>query len=167
MYYFYFDASALVKRYLLETGSNKVNFLFANIPLEYFRCLAIGAAEVLSICVRKRNDKRITQYDFNHAVANLNLEVIDTTSDFKTVSTPNSLIWASLDLMDKHSINSVDAMVLRSALDVVMELRNNTNGTLILVASDQRLLKAARDESLLVFNPETDPEQVLRAWVES
>ncbi|MDE0087873.1 MAG: type II toxin-antitoxin system VapC family toxin [Candidatus Poribacteria bacterium] len=165
MYYFYYDASALVKRYLLEIGSNKVNFLFANTSLGYFRCLAIGAAEVLSICVRKRNDKRITQYDFNHAVANLNLEIIDATSDFKTISIPNSLIWASLNLIDKHSINSVDAMVLRSALDVAIELHNTSGDKLVLVASDQRLLRAARDEGLLVFNPETDPEQVLRKWV--
>ncbi len=71
------------------------------------------------------------------------------------------------DLIDEHSINSVDAMVLRSALDVAIELRNDANDKLVLVASDQRLLKAARDEGLLVFNPETDPEQVLRAWVES
>ncbi|MDE0313593.1 MAG: hypothetical protein OXI67_17325 [Candidatus Poribacteria bacterium] len=127
--------------------------------------MAIGAAEVLSIFVRKRNDKRITQYDFNHAVANLNLEIIDAASDFKTISIPNSLIWASLNLMDKHSINSVDAMVLRSALDVAIELHNASEDKLVLVASDQRLLRAARDEGLLVFNPETDPEQVLREWV--
>lgn len=86
---FYFDASALVKRYLLEIGSNKVNFLFTNSPLSSFSCLAIGVAEVLSICVRKRNDRRITQYDFSHAVANLNIEIIDTSSEFKTISIPN------------------------------------------------------------------------------
>lgn len=166
MFYFYYDASALVKRYLLEIGSNRVNFLFANVPLEYFRCSAIGAAEVLSICIRKRNDKRITQHDFNHAVANLNLEVIDTTSDFKTFSTPNSLIWASLNLMETHSINSVDAMVLRSALDVAIELRYVSGDNLVLVASDQRLLKAANNEGLLVFNPEIDSEQELRKWIE-
>ena len=33
VYYFYFDASALVKRYTEEIGSNKVDFIFANVPL--------------------------------------------------------------------------------------------------------------------------------------
>ena len=28
MYYFYFDASALVKRYTQEVGSDKINFLY-------------------------------------------------------------------------------------------------------------------------------------------
>ncbi len=56
-------------------------------------------------------------------------------------------------------------MVLRSALDVAIELHNASEDKLVLVASDQRLLRAARDEGLLVFNPETDPEQVLREWV--
>ena len=60
MYYFYFDASALVKRYIRESGSEKMLFLFDNVPLERLSCLALGAVEVFWICVRKRNDNRIT-----------------------------------------------------------------------------------------------------------
>ena len=60
MYHFYFDASALVKRYIRETGSNKINFLFDNLPLNQLKCLTIGAAEVFWSCVRKQNDGRVT-----------------------------------------------------------------------------------------------------------
>ena len=67
MYYFYFDASALVKRYIPETGSGEVNFIFTHVPRERLICLAIGAAEVFSICVRKRNDGRITSHQFEQA----------------------------------------------------------------------------------------------------
>ena len=49
------------------------------------------------------------------------------------------------------------------ALNVATQLRS-TDDTLVLVASDQRLLKAAQNEGLLTFNPETDSEQVLEAW---
>ena len=38
MSYFYFDASALVKRYTQETGSDKINFLFNNVPLNRMMC---------------------------------------------------------------------------------------------------------------------------------
>ena len=166
MYYFYFDASALVKRYIREDGSNKINFLFDNFPLIQFKCLTIGAAEVFWVCVRKKNDGRMTPYEFTHAVANLNREVTSDTSNFRTESVPDALVWASLNLVETYSLNSVDAMVLRSALDVAVKLRS-TGDTLVFVASDQRLLRAASNEGLLIFNPEMDPEQTLETWLDT
>lgn len=164
MYYFYFDASALVKRYTEEIGSDKVDFLFQNVPLNRLMCLAIGVAEVFSICVRKRNDGRITRHHFEQAVGYLDSEVINIESDFETIPVQNALIWESISLMDTHSINSVDAILLCSALDIVTNLRDENN-ELVLITSDQRLLRAAQIEGLLCFNPETDSQQVLMNWV--
>ncbi len=165
MYHFYFDASALVKRYIRETGSDKINFLFDNLPLNQLKCLTIGAAEVFWVCVRKKNDGRITPYEFTHAVANLNREVTSGSSDFRTDSVPDTLVWASLNLVETYSLNSVDAIVLRSALETATELRR-IDDTLVLVASDQRLLRAASNEGLLIFNPEIGTEETLKAWLD-
>ncbi len=165
MYYFYFDASALVKRYTEETGSDKVDYLFGNIPLNRLKCLTIGAAEVFWICVRKRNDGRITSHEFTHAVANLNREVTSDTSDFRTDSIPDALVWASLNFVETYSLNSVDAIVLCSALETATELRRRDD-TLVLVASDQRLLRSASNEGLLIFNPEIDTEETLKTWLD-
>ena len=164
MYYFYFDASALVKRYTREAGSDTINFLFANAPLDRMQCLILGAVEVLWTCVRKRNDGRITHSHFTQATGYLEQEVINTNSDFKTISIPDNLILNSMSLIESHSINSVDAIVLRSALDIAAEL-HSTGSTLVLVASDQRLLRAAQDEGLVVFNPEVDSQQTLTNWI--
>lgn len=165
MYHFYFDASALVKRYTEEVGSEKVDYLFENIPLNQLKCLTLGAAEVFWVCVRKKNDGRITHYEFTHAVINLTREVTSNTSDFYTAPVPDSLVWTSLKLIETHSINSVDAMVLRSAIETAVEL-NGTDDKLVLVASDQRLLRAASNEELLIFNPEIDPIETLKTWIE-
>jgi predicted nucleic acid-binding protein len=164
LYYFYLDASALVKRYTRESGSDKMFFLFRNMSLARLRCLTIGAMEVFWICVRKRNDGRITSHQFERAVTHLRREVINTQSDFRKISVPDSLVWDSMRLIETHSLNSVDAMVLRSALDVATELRSSGD-TLVLVASDQRLLRAARAEGLQIFNPEIDSQQILTGWV--
>ena len=166
MFHFYFDASTLVKRYTSEVGSDKVNFLFHNVPLDRLMCSIFGALEVFWICVRKKNDRRITNRDFSQAVINLDYEVIDSQSDFKTISVPDSLIWASMNLIETHSLNSVDGVVLRSALEIATHLRN-VGDELILVASDQRLLRAARVEDLLVFNPEIDSQQALVDWIDT
>ena len=164
MYYFYFDASALVKRYIRESGSEKMLFLFDNVPLERLSCLTLGAVEVFWICVRKRNDNRITSHQFERATTHLRREVINNQSGFKTISVPDSLVWDSIRLIETHSLNSVDAMVLCSALDTATELRS-TSDRLVLVASDQRLLRAARAEGLQVFNPEIDSQQILADWI--
>ena len=116
MHYFYFDASALAKRYVEEIGSDKIDFLFANVPLTRLRCLAIGAVEVFWICVRKRNDGRISADQFAESTTHLKSEIIDTQSNFRKISVPDSLVWDSMRLIETHSLNSVDAIVLRSAL---------------------------------------------------
>lgn len=164
MYYFYFDASALVKRYTREAGSDTINFLFANVPLTRMQCLILGAMEVFWICVRKGNDGRITKSEFVRAVTHLKSEVINRHSEFKTISVPDTLVLNSMSLIESHSLNSVDAIVLRSALDIATELRN-TGNRLVLVASDQRLLRAAQTEGMLVFNPEIASQQTLTDWI--
>ena len=164
MYYFYFDAIALAKRYVGEIGTDKIDFLFENVPVTCLQCLTIGALEVFWICVRKRNDRRMNDHQFARAITHLKREIINNQSDFKKNNVEDLLVWDSMDLIEIHSLNSVDAIVLRSALDTATELRN-TGDTLVLVASDQRLLRAARTEGLQAFNPEFDSQQTLINWM--
>ena len=121
------------------------------------------SGSLFDLC-KKKNDGRITEQHFEQAVGYLDYEVINIESDFETVPVQNVLIWESISLMDTHSINSVDAILLCSALDIAADLRNE-NDELVLIASDQRLLRAAQTEGLLCFNPETDSQQVLVNWV--
>ena len=163
MHYFYFDASALAKRYSHESGSNLVNFLFDRAPLERLKCLTLGGLEVFWILVRKRNDGRITANSFSQAVVNLNSEVLADDSDFELLL-PSSLLSEAMDLIDRHSINSTDALILCSALEVGQRLRSQGDD-LVLVASDRRLLRAASAEGMPIFNPETESQQVLSALI--
>jgi predicted nucleic acid-binding protein len=52
---FYFDASALAKRYVKEKGSAIVLRIFSVVDVGCMRALMIGLAEVVSIFVRKKN----------------------------------------------------------------------------------------------------------------
>ncbi|MGH9840786.1 MAG: hypothetical protein ACREEM_18570 [Blastocatellia bacterium] len=64
------------------------------------------------------------------------------------------LVNAALPIIIQHSINATDAILLQNALDFAAYLRVGGDD-LVLVASDQRLLRAALAEGLTVFNPET------------
>ena len=69
-----------------------------------------------------------------------------------------------MPLIQAYSLNSVDAILLRSAVDITVPLWN-TGNRLVLVSSDQRLNSTTESEGLLVFNPETDSQQDLTDWI--
>lgn len=156
---FLLDASALAKRYTLETGSACVDFLFDNVAHDRLMCLMLGAAEVASVLVRRRNSGAFPASSLSQSMVNLKAEVVDA-DEFNTLSMDNDLISAAMPLIDRHAINATDAVLLRLALDLAARLRVD-GADLVLVASDKRLQRAAQAEGLLAFDPETQTETEL------
>ena len=163
MNYFYWDASALVKRYAPEIGTPLVNHLFADVELDRMMCLVIGTGEVISIFVRKKNSNLITDTAFSQALVDFRAEVIDTIG-FKLVSVEDALVAASYPFIEKYSLNATDALVLRSVMDAAALLRP-AGDDVILVTSDLRLLHAAQGEGVTTFNPEVGLQAQLDALV--
>ena len=62
--------------------------------------------------------------------------------------------------IERHSINATDAIVLHATLGLAQFLRVNGDD-LAIVASDQRLLRAAKAEGLDTFDPETQDQATL------
>lgn len=154
MNYFYFDASALGKRYAAEAGTPLVNHLFETVEKSRLTALSIGVGELLSIIVRRHNSGTLDEQTFQQASTELRREVIQA-ADFTLQSIPETLVLASLPLIEKHSLNATDALVLASALGMASALRR-ADSDIVLVASDMRLLRAAGNEGLATLNPETD-----------
>ena len=123
-----------------------------------------GDKQLPLLLISIRNDQPIAPHEFAQAIGHLNREVIADDSDLTPLPTHKLLVWSSVHLIETHAINSTDAIVLCSALDFATHLRN-VGDELVLVASDQRLRRAARAEGLLCFNPETDSQQVLANWL--
>jgi predicted nucleic acid-binding protein len=129
---FVLDASALVKRYSLETGAALVDQLFTRATAARLMCLLFGAAEVAAALVRKRNGGLISPAIFAAALAQFRSELLDAASFMKLPSN-NAPIHASIALVSKHSLNATDALVLRSALDLAVQFRS-VGHDLVLVA---------------------------------
>lgn len=163
MNHFYWDASALVKRYAPEIGTPLVNHLFADVVLDRMMCLVIGTGEVISIFVRKKNSNLITDTAFSQALVDFRSEVIDTVG-FKLVSVEDALVAASYPFIEKYSLNATDALVLRSVMDAAALLWP-AGDDVILVTSDLRLLHAAQGEGVTTFNPEVGLQVQLDALV--
>jgi uncharacterized protein len=160
---FYLDASALAKRYVPEKGSPQVHALLDTVPGNRLYVLNVGAGEVVSILVRKRNAGVISAAYFGQALVDFESEILHA-ADIKKLSVTNRLALASFPLVVAHSINSTDALTLKSALTIARRLRA-AGDNLVLVASDQRLLRAAQAEALSTFNPETQDQAALAAFM--
>ena len=153
MNFAFLDASALGKRYLAEPGSPSIHHLFTKLPLAQMIVFNVGLAEVVSILVRKRNNGRLTGTGFPAALNAFLTEMV-LAGAIRTVAADDALVSQALTLIQVHSLNGTDAILLRSALDLAHTARASGHN-LLLVAADQRLLNAARLEGLAVFNPET------------
>jgi hypothetical protein len=161
VHFLYLDASALAKRYALEIGSPVINHLFANVPVDRFYVLSVGIAELVSILVRKKNAGHLTATEFAQAQTGVSIEIVPTSGPRK-VDANTALAINALPLIAAHSINGTDALILRSALDLATSHRTDGDD-LVLVASDQRLFRAAQVEGLITFNPETQDQTALAA----
>jgi len=156
---FYLDASALAKRYVVEKGSAQVDAILDTARGDQIYVLNIGAGEVVSILVRKRNAGTLSAADFGDAMVNFHSEIVHA-ADVNKLSVSNRLTISSFPLIVAHSINSTDAITLKSALAIARKLRA-AGDDLVLVASDQRLLRGAQAEGLITFDPETQDRAAL------
>jgi predicted nucleic acid-binding protein len=158
---FFLDASALPKRYAPEPGSGLVDFLFDNVAESRLFILNVGYAEVVSVLVRRRNAGTLSANRFGQALLDLDREIVQSAGKH-LLPVDNAIVTDAVALLAVHSINATDAIGLRVALDIAQRLRA-AGDDLVLVASDQRLLRAAQAEGLVTFDPETQDQTALAA----
>jgi len=160
---FFLDGSALAKRYVAERGTPLLDYLLDHVAPHRLVLLNIGFAEVVSILVRRKNAGTISATTFSQALLHLGQEIIHATN-LRKVEPTNNLVIAALIHVQNHSVNPTDAVVLQAALGLAQHLRAGGDD-LVLVASDQRLLRAAQAERLVTFNPESQDQTALAALV--
>ncbi len=160
---FFLDGSALAKRYVPEKGSDLVDFILDNVPGQRVFLLNTGAAEVVSVVVRKKNAGILSAADCSQALLELESDVIRSSSK-QLLAFDTAVVIEAFFYIVAHSINATDAIILRVALEVARHLRLQGDD-LALVASDQRLLRAAQAEGLVTFNPEAQDLVALTALV--
>ena len=163
MNFFWLDASAYAKRYIAEKGTQLMNYLFRRVPLGRMVCLFEGGGEIIFVFVRRKNEGRITTTRFNQLREHFKTEFIDR-DEVEQIFPTEDQIADSWDLIEEHSLNSTDAILLQCALDRTNELRIEGDN-LVLVSSDKRLIRASQNEGLLTFDPETDSQAALDVFI--
>jgi uncharacterized protein len=149
--HFYLDASAVVKRYSLETGSFWVKALTDptaghTIVLGEITLVEVAAA----LAAKHRAPGGITQQERDNAVA-LFLSHCDTQYELLAIS--RSIIDRAVGLTQNHKLRGYDAVQLATALISNRVLITAGLSHLTFVAADDDLVVAARAEGLAAENP--------------
>jgi len=142
--FYFFDTSALVKRYHLEPGSERVNAIFddqANILI----ISELALVELASALRRKQNRGEITLQAMNDALAQFANEVV---SDLLVAGFRSGFIQGARELVLQHGLRTLDALQLTSA----SEFRALSP---VFVCADAKLRRAASDMGLVALDPET------------
>ncbi|MBV9849050.1 MAG: hypothetical protein JO250_05100 [Armatimonadetes bacterium] len=112
----------------------------------------MGYAETAAILRRKFNGGLLDPLAFQQARLAIENEVL-LGLNFGLLTMDDADILSGIALTDRHNINSTDAAIL-SALGRYVQAQPPAAPTCLLVAADQRLLRAASAEGLRTLNPE-------------
>lgn len=139
----YFDSSALVKRYLDEEGSYKVNIMLDEASVAATSKLTYP--EIVSAFIRKQRMGEISKDSYAKISSTLESEW----SYFFVIQFSDQLYPAIRRIIEKHGLKAADSIHLASALWLKHSVRENVS----FVSSDTSLLKAAGMENLSAVNP--------------
>jgi predicted nucleic acid-binding protein len=152
VFHLLWDASALAKRYVAEIGSQTVNALFMAVPPAQMVTTIMSYSETFAALLRKHNQRVLSVAAFTAAQAALRNEVIEN-PDFVVVGLEFDDRLDGIELIKRHTLNSTDGASLQALLKHAGAMRPTVVS--VLVASDQRLLRAAKAEGVQVLNPES------------
>jgi predicted nucleic acid-binding protein len=139
----FIDSSALVKRYLKEKGSEKVQKTLSGEKL--LAASKLAYPEVLSAFMRKQRAGELGEGPLKKVLDWFFLDW----DRLIVVELNDGLLPIARTLIQQYPLKGADAVHLASALWLSRSLKEN----LIFMASDQTLLKAGLAEHLLVMDP--------------
>lgn len=155
MSHFYLDASAVVKRYSPETGSDWVKALADPAAGHTIVLGEITLAEVAAaLAAKHRAPGGITQEERDDTLA-LFLSHCD--GEYELIALSRFIIDQAVSLTQNHKLRGYDAVQLATALVVHEALIAASLPGLTFVAADNDLLTAASAEGLDAENPNRYP----------
>ncbi|AFZ18778.1 type II toxin-antitoxin system VapC family toxin [Allocoleopsis franciscana] len=151
---YFLDSSALVKRYISETGSAWVLGLFDPTLDNEFFVAAITGVEIVAAITRRTRNGSISAADAKLVCNQLRN---DLQTDYQVVEIIEGLINSGMALAETHGLRGYDAVQLAAGYAVNELCIANGLPSIILVSADDELNLAAVNEGLLVENPNDHP----------
>jgi predicted nucleic acid-binding protein len=151
---YFLDSSAVVKRYIQETGSLWVSHLFDPTLNNEVFIAVVTPVEVVAAITRRALGGSLPSTVAALACGNFQT---DWQSDYQAVELTESVIKRAVSLAETHGLRGYDAVQLAAALEVNAICVASGLPQIIFVSSDNALNRVASNEGLAVEDPNNHP----------
>jgi predicted nucleic acid-binding protein len=150
---YFVDSSALVKRYVIETGTAWVRGITRRRSSTDIYIALVTAVEVTSAIARRRG-RTLSAAQASSLLSRFRKHLAG--RYLPSQITP-ALVSAAMRLANTHRLRAYDAVQLAGALDVYRDWSANRLGAFVFVSADRDLNAAAVAEGLTVEDPNSHP----------
>jgi len=151
---YFLDTSALVKRYVPETGSNWIQSITDVASNNDLAISQITWVEVYSAFARRQREGSLSTGELDILLQKFRNE-FDT--QYRVIEVDPALIESAGQLVIQYLLRAYDAVQLASGLYVQSVLTSMPETQLIFVSADNRLLNIAQSAGLAIDNPNNYP----------
>ena len=151
---YFFDSSALMKRYANETGTAWVINIFRPSQANRIYVAQITLAEIISALTRRTRSGRLLPAATAKGIARFRRAFYD---PFRKIEITEALVEDAAVLAERHALRGYDAVQLAAALWANLNRMAEGGSSLTLVSADMELNAAAQAEGLAVDNPNNHP----------
>lgn len=151
---YFFDSSAVVKRYVSETGTAWVVRLVDPRANNHIHLARITGVEVIAAITRRNREGSLAPNDAVTAIADFRY---DFGTAYRIVDITPGLIASAMQLAETYVLKGYDAVQLAAALDVNAHTLTLGLPAVTLVSADGGLNKAAVTSGLTTDDPNSHP----------
>ena len=151
---YFVDSSALVKRYVPETGSNWIRALSAPNPGDSLIIARITWVEVRSALARREREGSLTPTDRTLIIQRFRS---DLNTQYQVIELDSALAETAGQLVNQYPLRAYDAVQLASVLRIQPAFATTESTQLIFLTADDRLSAIANALGLLTDNPNHHP----------
>ncbi len=151
---YYADSSALVKRYVTETGSDWVQNLCDPATDHVIALTYIGLVEIAAALAMKTRQGALSSPIRDGLLRDLQRDGRD---QYWLIDADQDIIVRAIELTRRQKLRGYDAVHLACALFLQETLLSHHLSGLVLLSADQELSAAARAEGLMTDDPNEHP----------
>lgn len=151
---YFWDTSALVKRYVTEIGSVWVQNLTDPLLGNALLIVRITWVEVLSALARRQREGSLTSTEVTDTIRLFRGEL---NSRYRVMEVDSIVLERAGELILQYPLRAYDAVQLASPLRLQSLFSQMTNIQLVFVSADDRALHIAQSEGLVTENPNSYP----------
>ncbi|MGB7925129.1 MAG: type II toxin-antitoxin system VapC family toxin [Pyrinomonadaceae bacterium] len=149
---YFFDSSALAKRYVAETGTAWVQSLTDPATGNSLYVARITLVELVSAITRRQRNGDLTTAAATAVLSDIQADFV---SDYQVIEVAATLVAAASALAEKHALRGYDAVQLAAALEVNAAFVSAGQPPVTIISADLDLNTAGVAEGLNVDDPNT------------